>query len=269
LEIEAGEAFALIGKAGSGKSTLLNLLAGYSFPMSGRVRIFENEVGKPEVKKWTGYVPEDVRAYPNITPLKLFYYTAALYGINDVDYILFLAERFELSMKRRDPMRRLNDEERKKTAIITALLPKPQLLILDAPTKSLSTRIKYILFDVLEELNHKGVSILVSGTDTGELDFGFTQMAVLQDGLIGEVHSIGRQALQTGEVKKVTILCKNIPFGVLKQLGGESVRLKDGKILFDYVGEINALLRALSKYDVEDIVIMEQELSRQAVFQGE
>ena len=254
LNINAGEVFGLAGPNGAGKSTLIKTLLNFLYPSSGIAKIFDLDVAMKsvEIKRNVGYVPADVRYGEGLLSEELLSYTLAFFGINDKENMYALAEKFQLDLKK--PIRRLSTGNKKKTAILAAMVHNPKLMILDEPTGGLDPLMKNVFFDIIQQKKQEGLCVLLSGHNLNEIEEYCDRVALIRQGEIVDIKDMGK-ALGSGKTKKVVLLCKDIPLGLLKKLGGESLKIKGEGITFDYNGNISQLLAILSRYTIEDIAI--------------
>ncbi|SHJ33202.1 amino acid/amide ABC transporter ATP-binding protein 2, HAAT family [Desulfatibacillum alkenivorans DSM 16219] len=170
LNVEQEEIVALLGRNGMGKSTTLKSVMGMVKPKSGKV-IFQgaNIFGKPPHKvsmAGIGYVPEERRIFPNLTVednLKIGVKGGVVDESNPKAWTLEkIYEVFPSLKKRRDNKgANLSGGEQQMLAIGRALMGAPSLLLVDEPTEGLAPIIVDAVRDVLEEINKRGVSILL------------------------------------------------------------------------------------------------------------
>ena len=172
LEITQGERLALLGPNGSGKSTLILLIAGLLMPTAGEIRVFgEKTTSKnfhnlrsrigivfqdPDDQLFTPSVIEDVEYGPKNLKLPPEDVKARSSHVLDKMGISHLKDR---------PPHRLSFGEKKKVSLATALVLKPELLILDEPTANLDLVSRRGLIDTLNELSRGGTTIVVSTHD--------------------------------------------------------------------------------------------------------
>jgi ABC-2 type transport system ATP-binding protein len=125
----AGQVTAVVGGDGAGKTTLLRLLAGALAPDSGVVR-------RPGARQ-TGYLPARSGIYPDLTVAENLAFRATGYGLpaavareRTAEYL----ERAGLAEARDRLAGQLSGGMRQKLGVIAAMLPAPELLVLDEPT---------------------------------------------------------------------------------------------------------------------------------------
>ncbi|AIM16484.1 MULTISPECIES: ABC transporter ATP-binding protein [Neobacillus] len=168
LEIHQGEIVTLIGANGAGKSTLLKTLSGLLKPKSGEI-LFENEhlAGKvPQliVKKGISHVPEGRRVFANMSVEENLELGAYLrkdkQGIReDFEKVYQLFPR--LHERRKQLSGTLSGGEQQMLAMGRALMARPRLLLLDEPSMGLAPLLVKTIFQIIEEINKTGTTILL------------------------------------------------------------------------------------------------------------
>lgn len=160
LTIQEGEWLAILGSNGTGKSTLLKIIAGLLKPQHGRINYKGKRVKKIE-QKWIGYLPQDP---------KLFFLHETLeeeYEALGERYEISKAEVFEMIKKfnvedllKRHPYD-LSGGELQRAALVGILLGKPELLLLDEPTKGIDPAFKIEFAEIIEEVRKSGVTVVM------------------------------------------------------------------------------------------------------------
>jgi cobalt/nickel transport system ATP-binding protein len=200
LEIRKGEKVAILGPNGSGKSTLILLIAGLLNPTKGKIKVFgqpttskdfpklRSRIGlvfqDPDDQLFTPTVREDVEYGPKNLGLP------AKVISERCDHIL---EDIDISHLKDRPPHRLSFGEKKKVSLATALILRPELLILDEPTANLDLLSRRALIDLLNELNAEGTTIVVSTHDVEALPELADRVIVVSHGSLlgrGEIHEV-------------------------------------------------------------------------------
>lgn len=259
LHVEEGELFGFIGPNGAGKSTTIKLLLNLIFPTSGDAKIFGLDcvAESTKIKENIGYVPSEVRYYDNMKVKELIDYAISFKKDVDRSYVKELCELFEVELEKN--MFELSLGNKKKVAIVQAILHKPKLLILDEPTNGLDPLIQQKLFNVLLKLKDEGTTIFLSSHNLTEVEEFCTRVAIIKEGKIIEVKNVSDFAHK--KVKRVTIkLSENITKQITS-IGGESIESSEGSVSFNYNGDINKLLSVISSYKLQDLIIEEKKLS--------
>ncbi len=191
LDIQQGERVALLGPNGSGKSTLILMIAGLLTPQKGEITVFgEKTTSKnfqkfrsriglvfqdPDDQLFTQSVIEDIEYGPKNLKLPEEDIKARSEHVLDKMGIQHLKSR---------PPHRLSFGEKKKVSLATALVLKPELLILDEPTANLDLVSRRGLIDTLNELNKAGTTIIVSTHDVEALPELADRIIVISRGLM-------------------------------------------------------------------------------------
>ncbi|WP_448521196.1 ABC transporter ATP-binding protein [Pseudothermotoga sp.] len=257
FSVEEGEIFGFIGPNGAGKTTTIRILLGLIFPTSGTARIFGKDCTREghEIRKEIGYVPGEVNYYSDVTVDELLNYSASFYDRVDKKYIKELCEIFELDPKKK--FRELSTGNKKKVAIVQALLHKPKLLICDEPTNGLDPIIQNRLFEILRELKEQGTTIFFSSHILSELQKLCDRFAMIKEGkivMIGEVSQ-----LADFNYKLVTVQSKQID-ELKKALKVPHHRTDGSTISFKYNGNMDELMKKLSQIHIENIWIEDPSL---------
>ncbi|MFL0252280.1 ABC transporter ATP-binding protein [Clostridium neuense] len=171
LNIKRGSFNAIIGSNGAGKSTLVKAVMGF-VKYSGSIKLMGHEVKKLKFKDIgvkIGYVSQNPNDYlSKDTVYDELKFTLDNYGLDDdgiIDYTLKELDIYKFKLK--NP-RDLSGGEKQRVAIASVLVLKPEILILDEPTRGLDEDVKYKLGDILKNLNNNGSTIIMI---THDLDF--------------------------------------------------------------------------------------------------
>ena len=142
LHIEEGEIFGFLGPNGAGKTTTILMLLGLTEPTSGIARIYGyNSTREPlKVKRISGYVPEKVGFYEELTASYNLAYTARLNGLSEELVMKRVGEALEavgLSDVIDQPVGKLSRGMKQRLAIADILVKTPKVAFLDEPTSSI------------------------------------------------------------------------------------------------------------------------------------
>ena len=167
LEISEGEVIGLLGPNGSGKSTTMKMLLGLVQPDAGMVEVFGVDVKRDPVavKRQVGYVPESPRLYEFLTGLEYLDFIGDVFGMTAEEKRERISEylkALELEGREGDMISGYSQGMKQKVALVSALLHKPKLLILDEPLNGLDPKSARIVKDLLHELKAQGVTTLMS-----------------------------------------------------------------------------------------------------------
>lgn len=258
LEIAAGEIFGFIGPNGAGKSTTIKMLLNMIFPTNGEALIFGMDCVRDSVaiKEMTAYVSSDVRYYEGMTSQDIFNYVAEFHQIsNSSQMIADYLERFEIEPHKK--ISELSLGNKKKIAIVSALIQQPKLMILDEPTNGLDPMMQHRLFDVLEEKRKQGMTIFLSSHDLHEIQAHCDRAAFIKNGEIIAVEMINKGS---SDGKRVTITSQTVQVEAITALGGTLISHEETTFVFLFTGNLSRLFAYLAQQDVSDITIHQLEL---------
>jgi branched-chain amino acid transport system ATP-binding protein len=166
LKVTPGQIVVIIGPNGAGKSTVLKSLFGLATIRSGRVLFQGSDIthlaAEQLVRRGIGFVPQTNNVFPSLTVEENLEMGAF---IRRDDYTAQLERVYELfpplKEKRKQAAGSLSGGQRQMLAMGRALMAEPQLLVLDEPTAGLSPLYVEQTFALLQEINRRGVSILM------------------------------------------------------------------------------------------------------------
>ena len=167
FQVEEGMIYGLLGPNGAGKTTTLNVVSGVLERDSGRVLVYgyDPAVNERKVKSLIGYVPEEQALYESLTPREFFEFVASVRGMDKSlasERVKLLVDAFSLQEYFETPIISLSMGTRQKVSIISALIHKPSLLILDEPFIGLDARTVAIMKGIIREHVKEGGSVLFS-----------------------------------------------------------------------------------------------------------
>jgi len=202
LDIRSGEIFGIIGLSGSGKTTLLNNMIGFLRPEGGDVlfklehlleykddtisyrSVYDNE---DDVKKTFGFAAQTPSFYSQLTSLENLEYFGNLYNLShDVrktngEILLQLMGIYDA----RDlPAGHLSGGMQKRLDIACALIHDPKVLILDEPTADLDPLLRKQMWYLINQINEKGTTIVLSSHFLDELELLCDRVGILYEGQI-------------------------------------------------------------------------------------
>ncbi|SCJ93238.1 Uncharacterized ABC transporter ATP-binding protein YbhF [uncultured Clostridium sp.] len=258
LTVKEGEIFGFVGPNGAGKSTTIRTLLNFIFPSSGEAKIFGKDIVKEscEIKKILGYVPSEVKFYDEIKVKDIIKYSSSFYGACRREEIESFCEKLEVDLDKK--MGELSLGNKKKVAIVQALIHNPKILILDEPTNGLDPLIQKKLFEILVEQNKKGTTVFLSSHNLVEVENFCHRVAVIKEGKIIDTIEIEKLTKKLG--LKVTIEAEGIKKEDIESFNGEVIYVNGKEIIFNYSNGADKLIRELSKFYIDKILIHEQSL---------
>ncbi len=184
FDVEKGEIFGIIGPDGAGKTSLFRILTTLLLADSGTAIVDGNDVVKEykKIRQKVGYMPGRFSLYQDLTVeenLKIF---ATLFGTTiEENYHLIKTIYSQLEPFKNRKAGALSGGMKQKLALSCALIHEPVVLFLDEPTTGVDPVSRKELWDVLKDLKHHGVTILVSTPYMDEANL-CDRIALIQEG---------------------------------------------------------------------------------------
>lgn len=259
FDVKDGEIFGFIGPNGAGKSTTIRTLLSLIYPTSGSSTIFGKDCIKEGkiIRKDIGYLPSEVFYYDNMKVLDLLKYSASFYPKTDLSRIKYLAGVMDLDLNKK--IDDLSYGNKKKVGIVQGLLHSPKLIILDEPTSGLDPLMQQKFFQLIQEENKKGATVLFSSHILSEVQKMCSRVAIIKEGRIVKVEDI--QTMQNTNYKKIRVDGKESLSKDYFNMEGITSLEQDGLTShFLYRGDINKIIQKLSSIPLNNILIEEPSL---------
>lgn len=270
LLVEKNSIYGFLGPNGAGKTTTLRLLLGLLKNQSGTIEIFGQDFSKNRmgILKRTGSLIEQPSLYGHLTATENLEVYRRLYGAtkNRIYEVLKLvglegtgskkAKQFSLGMKQR-------------LAIAVALLPNPELLILDEPTNGLDPNGIVETRELIKDLNAEhGVTILVSSHILAEVEKMATHLGIIHKGkLLFQGTLVELQQLKIGRRSLQIATANNeAAAAILKQR--HAVTFSNTHILLPYKSdaETAAINRLLVQHGIDVYLLQPQQADLEHFF---
>ncbi|MDR1955911.1 MAG: ABC transporter ATP-binding protein [Treponema sp.] len=168
IHVADGKIITLIGANGAGKSTLLNSVVGLVKSASGRIIWNGEDIAGKDTKTMVAQglvlVPEGRHVFPNLTVdenLRLGAYTQTHKDRIKQDREKCFALFPRLKERMRQPAGTLSGGEQQMLAVARGLMASPKLLMLDEPSLGLAPLVAKMIFDIIQEINHHGTTVLL------------------------------------------------------------------------------------------------------------
>ncbi|MEO8967084.1 MAG: ABC transporter ATP-binding protein [Solirubrobacteraceae bacterium] len=160
-EVPTGSVTGLLGPSGCGKSTLMRAIVGVQIIESGSVEVLGEPAGTPQLRRRVGYVTQAPSLYADLTVHENLRYFARVLGVGEarVDEVI---DTVSLDDHADQVTGSLSGGQRARVSLATALLGKPELLVLDEPTVGLDPVLRRDLWFHFRRLASSGVTLLVS-----------------------------------------------------------------------------------------------------------
>ncbi len=194
LQVQQGEILGLLGANGAGKSTTINLLLGFLKPDSGMITVNGIDVLRKgnEVRRITGYIPENVNLYPYLSGLENLDYFCRLAGLKYSktelrDFLNICGLQTDAHTKR---VSDYSKGMRQKVGIAIAYAKKAKVYLLDEPASGLDPLASNELTVLLKKLAEEGATILMASHDIFRVREVCHRIGILKKGeLVKELRS--------------------------------------------------------------------------------
>ena len=188
FEVFAGEIFGLIGPDGAGKTTTFHILGGVMEASSGAIDVLGKKPRNARLN--IGYLTQQFSLYLDLSIDENLRYTAGLRRVSEVDFQQRRAKYLALMGLETIGDRlagKLSGGMKQKLALCCALIPQPQILLLDEPTTGVDPVSRREFWDVLAALASEGMTIVVATPYLDEAE-RCNRIALMYE---GEIHEVG------------------------------------------------------------------------------
>ncbi len=176
LEVKKGEVLVIIGPSGGGKSTLLRCINRLEEPTEGEIYIDGIKITDPSVdinkiRQKVGMVFQLFYLFPHLTVLDNI--TLAPIKVKKIDPKIAtekayeLLERVGLVDKAKSYPSQLSGGQQQRIAIARALAMEPEIMLFDEPTSSIDPEMTKEVLDVMRELAHEGMTMIIATHEMG------------------------------------------------------------------------------------------------------
>jgi len=189
FEVAGGEFFGLLGPNGAGKTTTIGILTTRVLPTAGLAQIEGLDVARDPVaaKRRIGVVPQVNNLDRALTAKEILLFHAEYFGVprqEREERAQRLLERFELTERADEKITGWSGGMAQRLKIGRALMHDPAILFLDEPTTGLDPQARRAMWDLLGELNQKGLTILLTTHYMEEADQLCGRIAIVDHGKV-------------------------------------------------------------------------------------
>ena len=206
FDVQEGNIVTLIGANGAGKSSTLRSIAGLVKPASGSIVFRGDNIAHLDtsaiVRKGITLVPEGRRIFPDLSVLENLRIGAYLRNDDiseDINWVYDLFPR--LRERSWQAGGTLSGGEQQMLAVGRALMSRPKLIMMDEPSLGLAPLVVKGIFDIIKEINHRGVTVLLIEQNANMALKVADYAYVLETGRIG-LTGTGRELLVNEDVKR-------------------------------------------------------------------
>jgi ABC-2 type transport system ATP-binding protein len=253
LQVRAGEIFGYLGSNGAGKTTTIRCLLDLVRPTGGRATVLglDSRTEGVEARRRIGYLPGDLRLYPQLTARQLLGYLGRLRGGMSFERVGELARVMECDLDQRCGA--MSHGQRQKVGVIHALMHDPDVLVLDEPTATLDPLMQRNVHDLIRESRDRGATVFVSSHDLPEVAHLCDRAGILRHGKLVAVQDVGELAQQGRHVLTIQFL-EPVEATVFERLPGVSqVTATDHAMRLTVSGDLDAVVKTAARFRVRDI----------------
>jgi ABC-2 type transport system ATP-binding protein len=257
LQVEEGDFFALLGPNGAGKSTAIGIISSLVTASSGSVTVFGHDLKteRDKAKSCIGLVPQEVNFNQFDTAKSIVLNQAGYYGLprklamQRMEYCL---KQMDLWDKRDTISRRLSGGMKRRVMIARAMVHAPKLLILDEPTAGVDIEIRRSMWQMMQEVNQQGTTIILTTHYLEEAESLCRNIAIIDEGRIVE-HSSMANLLARLHIEHF-ILDLAQPLTIAPVIDGCQIELVSDKVLDVSIPKeigLNHLFNQLTTHNIQ------------------
>ena len=189
LTVPGGLIYGLLGPSGCGKTTTVKIMAGILEATAGSVFVLGQSMPKLTLMTRIGYMAQSDALYPLLTAQENLAFFSGLYGINRKKAKQRITEVMALVnlLDHRDKMvAAYSGGMKRRLSLAMSLLHEPEVLLLDEPTVGIDPVLRKSIWDALNMMAQKGMTIIITTHVMDEAD-KCHKLAMMRDGkLIAE-----------------------------------------------------------------------------------
>ena len=223
FNVKKGEIFGFLGSNGSGKTTTIRALLGIYQADSGELLI-NGEEFSPERIGAIGYLPEERGLYKKEKVIDVMQYFGRLKGLSKKEAQEFskkYLKRVGLEDKANLNIDKLSGGQQQKIQLGITIMGKPEILILDEPTKGFDPVNRQLLMDIIEEENARGATIMMVTHQMEEVEKICNRALLLKNGKMEAYGTVDEIRNKFGEQRIILEFVGELPksdkFGVIKK----------------------------------------------------
>ena len=280
LMIEKGHIYGLIGPNGAGKTTIMKMIAGITLPSEGSISLFGTSKHLDQERERASFMIEAPYLDKSFTARENMEYISRLRGVADPDRIEEMLALTGLSHTGKKLVKQFSLGMKQRLGIAMALLPDPEVMILDEPVNGLDpegiVEIRNLLKRLMEE---RGITILISSHLLAELSELCTDFAIIDQGAVIECLSKEQleeqcknylEVMTTDQNKLATVLEQTLSITQYKVMEENEIRI------YEKLDQLEDISRAITsagltilRFTIEGENLEEYYLSKVTSAEGE
>ena len=189
MKIDNKSIFGFLGPNGAGKTTTIKMLTCLVQATSGTANVAGYDISNNpnEVREKIGMVPQLVSLYSDLTVRENIDLCADFYGLpSDLKQSRAeeLMELVDIKYAQNKLVKQLSGGMKQKASVVASLIHQPDILFLDEPTIGLDPTTKRVLWDLVEELNSEGRTIILCSHDMYEVELLCDEIGIINGGIL-------------------------------------------------------------------------------------
>ncbi|HHE38246.1 MAG TPA: ABC transporter ATP-binding protein [Candidatus Cloacimonetes bacterium] len=262
LKIEKGELFGLLGPNGAGKTTMINIIN--TFLPFDEGEIFINDLSlrdnKEKIKQKIGIIPQEIALYDELTAFENLKFWGEIYSISKPE----LKKRCEEILKmvglydrRNDPLKKYSGGMKRRINIAAGLLHNPEIILMDEPTVGVDPQSRNFIFEMIEQLNSIGKTIIFTTHYMEEAERLCKRIAIIDHGKIIALGTKEELFKLLEDENSITIKFKNsIDFKEFQKVLNEFqlTKISNNSILIsgeNLIGNLSGILNSIKQNEDE------------------
>ena len=189
MKVDNKSIFGFLGPNGAGKTTTIKMLTCLVQATSGTANVagYDIQINPNEVREKIGMVPQLVSLYSDLTVRENIDLCADFYGLPEdlkVSRAEELMELVDIKYAQNKIVKQLSGGMKQKASVVASLIHQPDILFLDEPTIGLDPTTKRVLWDLVEELNSEGRTIILCSHDMYEVELLCDEIGIINGGIL-------------------------------------------------------------------------------------
>lgn len=185
--VAAGQRLALLGPNGAGKTTLIRSMCGRVQPDEGQVLVMGRSIREPGVLQQLGVIPQDLAIYSDLTAKENLECFGQLHGLRSRrlrERVAWALKWIGLEDRANELTSRFSGGMKRRVNIACGVLHRPNILLLDEPTVGVDPQSRQRIFDMLDELNQQGTSIVLTTHHLDEAETRSDRIVIIDHGKV-------------------------------------------------------------------------------------
>jgi ABC-2 type transport system ATP-binding protein len=189
LTVSRGEILGLLGPNGAGKTTTISMTCGVIPPSTGTARIAGHDIRTQmfAAKRAIGLVPQDLALYEDLSARQNLRFFGQLYGVRGAELDTRVAWALgvaELTDRADETIKAFSGGMKRRLNLVTSLIHRPTLVILDEPTVGVDPQSRRHIFDAIRALRADGMTVVYTSHYIEEIEELCDRVAIMDAGRI-------------------------------------------------------------------------------------